>query len=299
MEIDAVLQQLLQSNQQEFERAFKALAKANARGLLSWLRASDGLNTLVLEMAGHDVRQLVADFLLSRLLEWREIGFLLFDKLALTSLPETCFTEHNHAELAIMLLSFQRVSLRPQSVPRFLLAFAPAMQTEEPFLRELYKQEMVLQSKNFPTSCMTRLKEHRAQSAIVEEAVTEAEEYFEHLKPCFNSAINSIEIPGLSRAVRIKVIRESREISKYVEEHSVFGKFFGKSYLLYGGIKYRSFSGGRLNPISELSQFSAESELPRLEIIDPDGMAQRRFRAGFVISRLLEHLGNAGGIDES
>jgi hypothetical protein len=63
------------------------------------------------------------------------------------------------------------------------------------------------------------------------------------------------------------------------QEMSTFAKLFATSYLLYGGKVCRQSRDGEFGEISELKAFSAESELPRLEMIDPEGSIRRRHHA--------------------
>jgi hypothetical protein len=95
-----------------------------------------------------------------------------------------------------------------------------------------------------------------------------------------------MEIPGLLRALRIQSARQSRQMHKMSKELSVFSSLFADSYLLYGGKSYRYCQDGTLGDLSELHGFSAQSELPRLEMIDPEGSEIRRHNAKDSLRRL-------------
>ena len=71
-------------------------------------------------------------------------------------------------------------------------------------------------------------------------------------------------------------------------------QFIKKVQLLYGKT-WSSFYGGKLGEASSLKQFSSSSEMPRLEIIDPEGMALRRLYASAKILELKQIHANRTG----
>ena len=97
-----------------------------------------------------------------------------------------------------------------------------------------------------------------------------------------------MRIPGQTRAEGLHDQKLARDVSKGIKQGSTFLNLFPTVHLLYGGPEYRIFSGQDrvLGAPSKMHSSSSSIEVPRLEVIDPEGIHLRRAVASARISNL-------------
>jgi hypothetical protein len=116
-------------------------------------------------------------------------------------------------------------------------------------------------------------------SSVVALVISEANDYFNKLRSTNDSAIKAMQIPGLLRAANRQSARQRRDIDeKSVASSPLFG-LFHQSYLLYGSEGFRYSRDGEVQELAKMQAMSAEVELPRMLMIDPEGNALRRREA--------------------
>lgn len=286
-ELEKLLIALLQADQAEFRRILFGLAQTNPVGLLQHLRSFDEFTELSSALRLSDGADVITEAILSHDDAVRNLGFTLFWSTGLETLSMAQLNVANENAIAVVIFAFRLQPFYDEVIPRFLLALLPRINRSSRGLKNLFVEEMLFQSKNLPGTCFEVLKKRGKTSALVRKAVQEAEDYFDRLKACHRSAVNSMGIPGLERAMRLKAVRESRAMSAQIKEKSVFTQLFATSYTLYGGKRWQTFFGSNLGDVSEMKEISHSAEFPTMPGIDPDGMAQRAHRARRMIRRLL------------
>ena len=115
-----------------------------------------------------------------------------------------------------------------------------------------------------------------------------AKQYYEGLGRVQSSAIGQMDVPGYRHASRLYGRRFSGQISKGAEAASVCMSLVKHVHLLYGGKQWRSFQGGTLSETSGLKTVTSSFEIPRLEMIDPEGMALHRLEVSTLIASLTK-----------
>jgi hypothetical protein len=96
-----------------------------------------------------------------------------------------------------------------------------------------------------------------------------------------------MEVPGHARAERLYHRRMARDVAKGVRQQSTFLSLIHSIQLLYGGASWRIFeSDGKLSQPSGMHASSTNIEIPRLEMLDPEGMHLRRVAASVRIASL-------------
>ena len=88
-----------------------------------------------------------------------------------------------------------------------------------------------------------------------------------------------MQIPGLLRAAVRQGARQRRDIDEKSVESSPLLGLFHQSYLLYGSDGFRYSKDGEVQELAKMQTMSAEVELPRMFMIDPEGNALRRREA--------------------
>jgi len=82
----------------------------------------------------------------------------------------------------------------------------------------------------------------------------------------------------------------SSKVGREAKEKSVFAKFARHFQIIYGD-QWATFVRGKLGGPSPFSSFGHEMEFPRLEAIDPEGMALRRLQASARVGELKGRIG--------
>ena len=288
--LEGFLVGLIKRDAATFQVLFFRLFDVNSDGVMHYLTAAKGFEWLLSEIPAHIQPGWYGGLFFSIKRSDRQLAFTLFDELPFDRFTDRVLELRSDAEIALALLEFRLNRLSPEHVATFLSALLSRAQGGSDSLKQLYEDELFYQAKNLPGACLENLKLLAARSELVASVVKAAEAYFAALRKCHDGPPVSMEIPGLQRGLRIQASRQSRQVHELSREMSVFANLFPTSYLLYGGKTYRICRDGELGEVDELQAFSAQSELPRLEIIDPEGSAIRRHNAIESIRKLEANL---------
>jgi hypothetical protein len=285
-ELEFLLVKLLEKNPIQFQKLLFLLLDANPEGLRHRFEAHQSFDYLLSQIAAHPEKSFYAGLFFSPLRYRREFAFALFDELPFSEFPAGMLPAKSDDEIALALLEFQQHLLQPDHTLMFLKSFLGRMKNASQQVVDLYKAELLRGSKNLHIAVLDKLKAEVEKSELIRSVVAEAEIYFNNVQKTHQTAINAMQIPGLWRALSMSARRQSKEVATKTEELSILRHFCNNSYLLYGGKQFRYVHDGELRELSELKKFSTSMELPRLEMIDPEGAAIRRHYALKDIRRL-------------
>jgi len=140
-------------------------------------------------------------------------------------------------------------------------------------LEKIFVEQLTMHMKNFPGACLEVIKKRNKnlQGQLLKKALNQAKNYFQGIKKCHLTAINSMQIPGLRRASQIFAHRQRREIQRASEgEGSLMSLIAQKSYLLYGGNEWRTVQSGVIGEASASQEYSTEMEFPRMPMLAPE-----------------------------
>jgi hypothetical protein len=249
------------------------------------LQETDSMDWLLSEMKGKDLGSMVGRLVLSKEAGCRKLGLFLFDELALNTLPSELMDHMDEGELRLAFHELQRTLVHGDAVGRYLISLIPCAERASPAFQAEFYAELVLQSKNYAGACRVEFERQANVFPILRKALDEAGHYFESLNQVQQSPISTMDVPGYAHAVRLYRRRFSEEVRKGSEEKSLFMQFCKKTQLLYGK-KWSSFQDGKLTGTSALQKISSSVEIPRLEEIDPEGMALRRLNASASLAAL-------------
>jgi hypothetical protein len=265
------------------------LADRNAHGWLKVMQEPRAFEWLLREMRGRDVSALANVLLFSRDVGCRKLGLFVFDELDLNSLSGSLLSEIDEHRLRLGFYEACRTLIHGKAIARFLVALIPRIEKAPEKVQKEFFDELVLQAKNYSGQCRHEFEGRANEFPILKRALDVANPYFEHLTQARKSPIGQMDVPGYLQAALLYARRFSTTVSKGAEEASVFMTLFKKVQLLYGR-SWSSYDGGALSRSSELKAISASVEIPRLENIDPEGMALHRLE----ISTSIASLGEAG-----
>lgn len=290
---------LLQKNQPQFECLLRLLLDANPEGLIHQFSSARKFDYLRSQISTHCRRGFYSDLFFSHAFNHRRFAFTLFDELPFEEFPIGTLTEKSDNEIALAFFEFKLHHLEPNSTRIFLLAMLPRIEHNKSQLLDVYRLELIYQAKNFPGAVLEKLRPLSESNKLLRGVVAEVDEYFDRLHKVHRSTINSMEIPGLKRALSMHSKRQSRAIETQSEEFSTIAKMFSNSYLLYGSDSFRYCRDGGIGDASELKMISTEMELPRMSIIDPEGAALRRHEAIQITDRLAAIVKKAKTSDDT
>ena len=283
--LEAFLVRRLAANVDAFAVFCLKLAEQNSRDWLKVMQAPGNFEWLLSEMRGKDLSSMIGRLVFSRDVGCRKLGLFLFDELELDCLAVEILNQVGEEELQLAFYELQRTLIHGNALARCLISLVPCVQRANPSFQQEFFAELVLQAKNFAGACHEEFERRAHDVSLLKKALDEETRYFEALRQAQGSSLACMEVPGYRNAARLHRRRFSNEVSKGAEELSIFMRLFKKTQLLYGK-GWSSFDGGKLTATSELQEFSSSVEVPRLEQIDPEGMALRRLNASVRLAQI-------------
>lgn len=267
-----------------FEDIFTKLVGVNAEGLLAQLQEGK-FSYLKSEMGKYNIEELVVNCLISSEREKRVIGKFLFQEVKMNSLSQEVLSKADESQLKVALLEFIRQPFLGEKVSQYLLFIEPRFRQVSSGLQKILKDEMVMQAINYPGACLERWKKINNPSDLLQDVIKVAEEYFNNLNKIKDSPAISFSFVGYIKAVEIKYNDFSSQVARKAHEKSIFSKLAKNVQIIYGS-RWSMYVEGNLGEDTSFSEFSSSMEFPRLEIIDPEGMALRRLKVSTRINEL-------------
>jgi hypothetical protein len=121
--------------------------------------------------------------------------------------------------------------------------------------------------------------------------VTDVLERIKEMHSASESPALQMEVSGLRRGEALHNARLVRSVGKGVAERSRLLNLFTTIDLLYGGPTWRTYSEDRqLSQPFELNTVSSSFEVPRLEVIDPEGSQLAKIAAGVRLEQIAKQL---------
>lgn len=291
-ELEALLVKLFTDDRTVFEALLFDIARRDRNGLAKKFSPYGGFHELPGLLLQNSPETTVANALNSLDESVRHLGLTLFEHLGLDNLPVEAVNAWSDDWIAVLICQIKTGAMIDSGGCRLLRALVDRTDRGSANLKEFLVGELVWQMKNLPGACLEPMKSDALKlpdDALLHQAVSAAEQYFDKLKSCYRSAINSMEVSGYRRAQRIETRKRSRQVSESAEKSSpLLSMIASKSYLLYGGQQWQTYMGGNLAPPSPMQEFRHEIEFPRMFALDPDGNAQRFRAASHLMDRLVD-----------
>lgn len=229
------------------------------------------------ELSKIDLTYLITENIFSGDPEKCKLGFLFLGHSKFTPYTSKTLTKTTEENISLALKQLIRERNANQTIARKVQFLEPFFRKVSKELQEDFVNEIVIQAINYPQGCLEEVKRF-GRSGLLKAVIRKAEKYFENLKKASNSPANSFDLPGYIEACFQANKRLNARVTKLTEEKSTILSVITKVQLIYG----REFSfpvGQSMSDASPMAQFKKETELPRLELIDPEGMIIRRLQA--------------------
>jgi hypothetical protein len=259
---------------EEFANTIICFAENGNENLFCILR-DDRFKHLKTNLKSVDLTNLISGLIFSGDINKCRLGLFILEYCKITPFTDKTLPKIDETTKEIALKESIKGHHFHKLVVKKVQFFKPFFEETNKELQKDFIDEIVIQAVNYPKGCLEELK-HLSQNKLIKTIVNRADKYFEGLKKAYNSPANAFSFPGYKDACLKSSRRLSVEIRKSATEHATLLKLFQTVQLIYG----EKFSFSRGNTVSEPSpfaHFSESMEMPRIEIIDPEGMAIRRF----------------------
>ena len=275
-EIEHLLVDLTQVDQVQFEALVGLLLRANENAVKHYFGSVNTFQYLYSELTRLGRQDFYAAMFFSTDRAERELAFAMFDRLPFDSFPAGMLESKSDDEIALCIFQSRLHHLDAAHVAALFVMLIDRAQSSTKAVANLFQVELLYQAKNFPASVLERIRKIETPSTLIASVVADANSYFDRLDLTHNSALKAMHIPGWRRAAIRQSARQRRDIDDKSDESSSLLGFFHKSYLLYGSEGFRSSRDGEVGELATMQTMSAEVQLPRMLMIDPEGAALRR-----------------------
>lgn len=229
---------------------------------------------------------LVTDLLLSEQIPERKLGRALLEEIALEKLDDAVLKEKGSTKaLRILLLEIARRPFSAELTSRIFLLLLPFYETTDPELRKEFIDEMTFQAINFPGACHQAWKDLPTPPSALVEVLKKVKAYFDGLDSLRSCSGGHLTFPEWNTALKEWERRFSNDVKEGAEKASIFASFVRHIDLIYGS----EWSIGDTSSVSDprpLTEFSHGMEVPRIEILDPEGCTIRRLRFNSLLMKL-------------
>ena len=273
----------LRDGPNELEKILGKLTESNSAGLVEQLE--EGFDYIKSELPKGHVQGFLTRWLLSKDKMRRRVGNQIFKDLASFSISEEELSKADEIQLRIALLEFIRKPLTADKTSEYLLMLEPRFRKAEDDLKNRFKKEMTFQAINYPGACLERWEKVVDPSELLQEVLASARKYFENLRTLSNSPATSITFPEYKKAAERGDREFSARVGEEAKEKSVFVKFAKSVQILYGSM-WSIMADGKLREATAFKELRSSMEIPRLERIDPEGMAIKRIQATIELNNL-------------
>jgi len=287
--LDTLMTELLQRDAGQSNNFLNLLLAGHRESILNAFDDRDLLSHFLRELSSSDSKSYLVECLLSSFrADERTLGRALFTRLRMSEISEEKLRRWSDDWVALLLIEVGLEFLEGESTFNLLQSLSPRVETGKEPLRRLFVETLSFHMINLPGGVLDSARKdfEQNENSLLGEAIIIADKYFEDLRICQSSEVNSIQIPGLRRASRLLNVKRSREMSDAVEKGSVFLSMISKSYALYGGHRWRTYIDGNLGKSSEMKGYSTSMEIPRFYVMHPDQAARRRRQSLRLISEI-------------
>jgi hypothetical protein len=283
--LEMYLTERLHQDTSSFESILGRLVDANPKGMIAQFQ-TEVFDHLKSEICKDQNQDFLTRWLLSTDVNKREIARAILQKAESAVFSSNVISKASEKQLEVALLEFMRKPLiEAEKISTYLLALEPAFRNVNMPLRQEFKNEMILQAINYPGACLYNWKKIENPSELLRDVIANAEKYFERLNVVKDSPAISFTFSGCKEASEREASEFSNKVSREAMDKSVFAKFAKNVHIIYGS-RWAVMMEGKLGQATDFSQFGHSMEFPRVEIIDPEGMAIRRIQATSNIERI-------------
>lgn len=284
--IQDILIDLVTIDTTEFEKTTLILLYNSTNEFLKYLKDRQ-FDHLMHQLENININSFILKLVISRIKIERELGFLFLKFLHVNFSGEDSLTTKDETTLKISLLDFRRKAILGREISDYLLTVEPFFRNVSLDLKKEFIREMVFQAINYPGECLGKWKKLESPSDIIISVIKSADLYFENIESTYDLPVNSYVLPVFIKAEKESKRRFSKSVYEGAYEKSIFMKLVKTTNILYGN-KWSISYDNKVGDPSSFGEISHSFEFPRIDYIDPEGMAIRRLMAGVEINKLSQ-----------
>lgn len=269
------LDERLKQDTVAFESILEKLVDANPKGMVAKFQ-NDTFDHLKTQICQSKTQDFITNWSLSKNANKRKIVRSILQKSESVAFSQDAISKATEEQLEITLQEVIRRPLLAEKSLAYLLALEPAFRDVKPALKKLFKNEMILQAINYPGICLGNWEKIENPSDLLKDVIADAKKYFEKLNTIKDSPAISFTFPGCKEAAKREANEFSNKISREAKDKSIFAKLAKNIHIIYGNKWAVMTVDGKLGQATDFHKFDHSMEFPRIEIIDPEGMAIRR-----------------------
>ena len=144
---------------------------------------------------------------------------------------------------------------------------------------------MVYQAINFPGACYQTWKDHSSPPPALVEVLKQVKVYFDGLDSLRSCSGGHLTFPEWNSALKEWERRFSNEVSEGAKKASIFASLVRHIDLIYGS-EWSIADTSSVSDPRPMTTFAHGMEVPRVEILDPEGCAIRRLRLNSLLRKL-------------
>lgn len=273
--VEYYLEDLLDYDTKLFNEAFYNLIDKSYDDLLDIIR-NDNQFFLIHRLKTKQYSEFIFPLLISENDKIRNFGFELSQTLGVKIPPKYLNNGVSNKELSILLYGTVLRYIASNKIGDFLLTISPLYQNADTNLKNEFIEEMIFQALNFPSACLEKWKLVDVKSEILQKVLSTTNTYFEKLITTNEIPANSHAYPEIEKGEEQWGRDFAGGVSRSAKEQSVFLKFIRTTNILYGNEWSIYDYNQSMHEPTGFNTTSTSFEWPRLEIIDPEGMAIRR-----------------------
>jgi hypothetical protein len=268
----------LHQDSASFGNILERFIDANPKGMLTEFQG-ESFAFLQSEICKAKEQDFLTKWLLSVDKNKRKIAKAIFQRAESIVFSQNAVLTASEEQLEIALLDIiRRPLIDAGKTSAFLLALEPAFRNVKPELKDAFKKEMVLQAINYPGGCLDEWKKIENPSELLKNVIADAEKYFEKLKVIKDSPAIAFTFPGCKEAAEREADEFSNKVTGEAKDKSIFAKLAKNVHIIYGR-QWSIMMEGKLGEAQDFNKLEVSMEFPRLEVIDPEGMAIRRIQS--------------------
>jgi hypothetical protein len=261
-----------------FQRVVRELVHRSGKTWLKVLETPEGMTSLENQLKTTQQDDFIGELCLSSNRVQRHIGLYFFEELAVTALPTAALAACDPRICWILLYEILCRNLDKESTGHLLLSLLTQVDRMGEDFRVALKDELLVQAKNYAGACGEMFAKNAEGNPILQEVMAKQDKYFKALAETKKSPILQMQVPGYFAAMDEFNRRFANDIQRGAREHSVLMQIAHEVAILYER-SWSTFQGNQLGDVAELQKVSHGMEIPRLEMIHPEGMQMRNLHA--------------------
>jgi hypothetical protein len=283
--LDLYLATRLKQNKEEFKKLLIDILVYSSE-LLTDIIKEGKLAYLSNKLSGDYGSTLITDLLLSEQVNERRLGRALLEQMKEAKLDDAILSAKGSAKaLTVLLFEIARMPFKAELMSQMFLLLLPFYESTEETLRNEFVGEMVFQGINYPGTCYRAWKDYPTPSTVLIEVLERVKSYFDALDSLRSCSGGQLTFPEWKSGLKEWERRFSIEVSEGAKKASVFASLIRHIDLIYGS-EWSNANTSRLSDPTPMTTLSHSMEVPRLEVLDPEGCIMRRIRLNSLLKKL-------------